>query len=174
MIIEQEKTYLLKDLPAQLAGCPYTEIIDLYMPASSDHPHMRLRARNGRYELTKKVLIDAADLSRLQEYNTPLTKEEFEYFSQLPHKRLAKRRYKYNHQGLELEIDIFLDNLAGLAVCEAEFDDQTTFDSFQMPSFCLVDITQDEHIAGGLLCGKTLDQVMPQLAPYGYKPIFIE
>ncbi len=174
MVLEQEKTYLLKQIPDGLALCESSVIIDLYIPAEEEHPCMRLRSKDGVYELTKKVAADDHDLSKLYEYNTPLSAQEFNFFAQLPSKRIAKRRYKYPYQGLVLEIDVFQEEHTGLVLCEAEFASQASFDAFKMPDFCLADITQDSRIAGGLLSGKTIDQVMVLLQAYGYKPLFVD
>jgi hypothetical protein len=45
-IIELEKTYLAKELPEGLLNAKSKEIIDIYFPATLEHPKLRLR-KNG-------------------------------------------------------------------------------------------------------------------------------
>lgn len=56
-------------------------------------------------------------------------------------------------------------------VVEVEFATEAEKASFVMPEFCLVDVTQDDFIAGGILCGKSYDSLAPLLAQYGYMPL---
>ena len=41
-------------------------------------------------------------------------------------------------------------------------------DSFGMPEFCLVDVTQEDFIAGGMICGKRYDDILEDLDGFGY------
>lgn len=43
--------------------------------------------------------------------------------------------------------------------------------SFQMPDFCLCEVTQEEFIAGGMLCGKRYTDIEADLERFGYKRI---
>ena len=38
-----------------------------------------------------------------------------------------------------------------------------------MPDFCLVDITQETFIAGGVIAGKTLEDIQSELLTHNYK-----
>ena len=42
-MIELEKTYLVKKLPEGLKDCKFKEIIDVYIPESSELPTLRIR-----------------------------------------------------------------------------------------------------------------------------------
>ena len=53
--IELEKTYLAKYLPGGLKDSPSKEIKDIYIPESIDHPVLRIRKRDDKYEITKKT-----------------------------------------------------------------------------------------------------------------------
>ncbi len=37
-----------------------------------------------------------------------------------------------------------------------------------MPDFCLVEVTQEDFVAGGMLCGKSYEDIKADLDRYGY------
>ena len=92
-MIELEKTYLAKFIPKDLKKCKSKEIIDIYIPKSSDHPKLRIRKSGDKYEVTKKVLVKEDNVSKAVEFTTPLTEEEFIELSELEGKRIRKIRY---------------------------------------------------------------------------------
>ena len=69
------------------------------------------------------------------------------------------------------EVDIYLDDLAGLGVADFEFDSREAMDKLAMPDFCLIDVTQEEMIAGGILAGKTYADLEKFLQGIGYEKI---
>ena len=56
-MLEIEKTYLVKELPENIEKFPYTDLLDLYIPDTADHPKLRLRKRGEKKEMTKKTLV---------------------------------------------------------------------------------------------------------------------
>jgi hypothetical protein len=38
-----------------------------------------------------------------------------------------------------------------------------------MPDFCLTDITREEFVAGGMLCGKKYEDIDNELKRFGYE-----
>lgn len=42
-----------------------------------------------------------------------------------------------------------------------------------MPGFCLVEVTEADFIAGGVICGKTYADVESQLARFGYEKLAV-
>ncbi len=174
-MIELEKTYLAKKLPKDLKSCKFKEIIDVYIPKSSEHPKLRLRKNGDRFELTKKEPVDKGDASHQKEQTIILTKTEFNTLNrQLKGKRVRKIRYFYNYDGRTAEFDIFQDDLAGLVVVDFEFSTIDEKDSFQIPNFCLADITQEVFIAGGMICGKSYKDIEHNLAKFKYRKLFLE
>ncbi|HEY4478828.1 MAG TPA: hypothetical protein VI981_00505 [Candidatus Paceibacterota bacterium] len=168
---ELELTYLAKYLPKDLEKFLSKEILDIYIPESSNHPTIRIRKSGAKYEITKKEPINAHDLSRQLEQTIPLTEAEYKDFEKLCGKRLSKRRYFYKTHNTAHEIDVFTGDLAGLVVVDVEFSTEAEKASFAMPDFCLVDVTQEKFIAGGMLCGKTYKDIEPNLEKFGYKKI---
>lgn len=167
-MIELEKTYLAKFVPKDLSNGK--DIIDIYIPTEARHPVLRIRKNGDKYEMTKKYPVKEGDASKQHEFTIPLTKEEFEEFSNsLKGKRTHKIRYNCECDGRICEIDVFQDKLKGLVIVDFEFENEDEKNSFQMPEFCLVDVTQEEFLAGGMLCGKSYEDIKEKLKKFGYK-----
>ena len=173
-MIELEKTYLVKRLPEGLKSCEFKEIVDVYIPESSEHPTLRIRKNGDTYEATKKEPINEGDSSRQEEQTIILTEAEFNSLSKLDGKKVRKLRYYYNHNGNTAEIGVFQDSLKGLVIVDFEFSTIEEKDAFEMPDFCLVDITQEIFTAGGMICGKSYEDIENDLNRYNYKKLFLE
>ena len=161
---ELELTYLTGELPSDFQNAPYDEMLDIYIPLASTHPILRIRKRGTTYEITKKQPIEEGDASRQLETTIPLTVEEYTALSSLQGKRVHKMRYYYSYEGRCYEIDVFQDDLNGLGLVDVEFSTQEEKEAFQPPPFCLVDVTQEDCIAGGMVCGKTYADIEERLA----------
>jgi CYTH domain-containing protein len=170
-MIELERTFLAKNIPSELMDCKYKEIIDIYIPKEDIHPKLRIRKNGDKFELTKKQPIDNNDNSKLNEETIILNEREFNSLSKINGKRVHKLRYYYDYNGRIAEFDIFLDELKGLVLIDFEFETEREKNDFQMPDFCLVDVTQDDFIAGGILCGKSYRDIEEDLKKYNYNKI---
>ncbi|MBT7037302.1 CYTH domain-containing protein [bacterium] len=170
-MIELEKTYLAKKLPKDLENCEHREIIDVYLPKESEHPVLRLRKNGTKYEITKKEPIKEGDASKQLEQTIVLSKEEFEGLQKVPGKRVVKERYRYPFEGVIAEFDVFKEGLEGLVVVDVEFEKEIDKDSFQIPEFCLVDVTQEKFLAGGMLCGRNYQDIENDLIRVGYNKL---
>lgn len=169
---ELELTFLAKELPANLNNSSFKEIIDLYIPKSLDHPKIRIRKNGEKYEITKKELLKD-DPSHMLEQTISITAEEFDALQSLPGKKVHKIRYYYKYQNLVAEFDIFQENLLGLVVIDFEFDTLDQKANFKMPDFCLADVTREEFIAGGMICGKKIEDIESALDKFNYKKLFL-
>ncbi|NTW15418.1 MAG: hypothetical protein HGA38_03535 [Candidatus Moranbacteria bacterium] len=167
-MIELERTYLAKRLPEGLSDAPSKEMLDIYLPVIARHPVLRLRKNGDRYEMTKKTQLTEADSSRMEEQTIRLSEEEYAALSSVPGKRVGKVRYRYGYEWLTAEVDVFTGALEGLVLVDFEFETEAEKDTFPMPDFCLVEVTQEEFIAGGFLAGKTYDDIAPGLTRFGY------
>lgn len=168
---ELERTFLLKNIPDGLEKCKSVEIIDVFIPKSAGHPVLRIRKKGNILEITKKYPLDGKDSSEQGEYTISLTKEEFNELSEIPGKKFRKRRYFYPFLKRTAEIDIYSDDLEGLATVDFEFSSKKEKDNFKMPEFCLTDVTQEEFVAGGFLAGKKYLDIEKFLNRYNYKKI---
>ncbi len=173
-MIELEKTYLLKNIPEGLKDCEFKEVYDIYIPKESMHPNLRIRKNGSKYEMTKKSPVKEGDSSIQREQTIILTEKEFEELTQLQGKRVRKKRYYYKYKDRIAEIDVFQDALKGLILVDVEFDSEKAKDEFEIPEFCLVEITQEVFTAGGMVCGKTYEDIEKELARFNYKKIFFD
>jgi len=172
-MIEIERTFLAKKLPEGLKDCEHKEIIDIYIPKEARHPGLRIRKNGDNYEMTKKRPVKDGDASKQEEQTIILSEEEFISLSKIDGKRVSKIRYDYEHKGLKAEIDVFQEDLKGLVVVDFEFNTEEEKENFEMPDFCLVDITQEQFIAGGMICGKSYEDIEENLKRYNYEKIFL-
>jgi len=168
---EIELTYLLKGLPPGIENASKREMLDIYIPAAAEHPTLRIRRSGDKCEITKKEPIHGNDSSHQLETTIPLSKEEFEEFNQLSGKRVRKTRYDYYENGIHYEIDVFRDDLAGLVLVDVEFSSLEEKKIFIPPEWCLVEVTQEKFLAGGMVCGKHYADIKTQLDRFGYKRI---
>lgn len=172
-MIELERTYLIKNLPENLKNCKFIEIIDVYFPKLSVHPKIRLRKNGNKFEITKKEPVNDGDASFQKEQTIILTEIEFNELNKLEGKRVRKFRYYYNYNGRIAEVDVFQDSLKGLILVDFEFENKEEKDIFQMPDFCLADVTQEVFLAGGIVCGKSYEEIEKDLLKFNYKKIFL-
>jgi len=170
MEVELERTFLIKELPKDLKGCKFVEVLDIYIPQSATHPILRIRKKGGVFEMTKKAPVEN-DSSEQSEQTISLSEQEFSELSKLKGKRLRKNRYYYPINSKTAEIDVFLDELEGLVLVDFEFNSIEEKTNFRMPEFCLADVTQEEFLAGGFLAGKKYSDIQFLLEKYNYQKI---
>ncbi len=153
-MLENELSFLVVR-PPDLSRAESKEIEQFYL--SSDPAPLRLRRIGGGFELTKKLDIDPADMSRKQELTIPLNEEEFRKLRPLAVRGLAKtRHYLPLDKGLTAEIDVFRGELAGLIMVEVEFPDEASRREFVPPDWFGRDVSQEEWSANSYLAGKSL------------------
>lgn len=169
--LELEFTYLAKELPKEINGVTPTKIVDVYIPDTPEHSHLRLRQKGDRYEITKKTPIADGDASEQIEQTIPLTKQEFLSLAACSQKRVVKNRYNVNIDGKLAEVDVFMEQLSGLTLIDFEFDNIEEKASFKAPNIVLADVTQEDFIAGGLLAGKKYADIAAGLNRFNYKKI---
>lgn len=169
--LELELTFLAKELPESIKTIKPTRIVDIYIPDTPEHSRLRLRQKGEKYEITKKMPVKEENASEQIEQTIPLTKEEFTALSSCSKKRVAKDRYNVMVEGKMAEIDVFVDELKGLVLMDFEFNTVEEKSAFKMPGVVLVDVTQEDFIAGGLLAGKTYNDIVLELKRFNYKQI---
>jgi adenylate cyclase len=170
-VAEYELGYLARSFPEGLKDCKHAVIEDIYFPGDVVHPKIRIRRKGDKYEFTKKTVIDPNDMGQQREENVTLTAKEYQALSKGNGKAVSKVRYFMPYQGYTAEIDVFTGTLEGLVIVEVEFETLEEKAVFVMPDFCLVDVTQEEGIAGGMLAGKSFTDVQDILGRYGYQSL---
>lgn len=168
---EFELTYLPKSLPKDLLTFPKKEMLDIYIPSTSEHPTLRIRRQGERLEITKKEPVKGNDSSHMLETTIPLRPDEFAELSTLKGKRVGKTRYYYTENNIGYEIDVFNGDLTGLVVVDVEFRSNEEKARFKAPEWLGPEVTQEKFIAGGMLCGKSYKDIEADLARYSYKKI---
>lgn len=168
---ELELTFLARSLPAELGASPRKEMLDVYVPATSAHPTLRVRRQGDRLEITRKEPVAAGDNSKMLEITIPLRPDEFALLSSVAGKRVAKTRFFYPEGGVTYQVDVFREALSGLVLVDVEFEDEASKASFRMPEWCLAEVTQEQFTAGGMLCGKSYADIEADLARFGYRRI---
>jgi adenylate cyclase len=169
---EFERTFLARHLPTDLTNCRSKEIHDIYIPHNVSHCKLRLRKSGDVIEMTKKERALEHEGSHLHEYTIPLTVAEFDALRVIKGKEVRKIRYYYNSDNVVYEVGVFQDKLQGLVVVDVEFDNKESMLAFQQPEWVLVEVTQENFLAGGELCGKSYSDISSQLDELAYKPIF--
>ncbi len=168
--IEYELTYLAAELPAGLENASSKQMMDVYFPENpSVHPRLRLRKSGETYSLTKKTPLQEGDASTHKEQTIQLDQAEFGALVAGSGRRIAKTRYLLEIDGQPAEVDVFQGDLEGLVLIDFEFNNASKMAEFKVPSCCLVDVTQEDFIAGGLLAGKSLSDIQDDLDRIGYK-----
>lgn len=173
MVIELERTYLLKVIPPDLHKYSHKELLDIYIPEGDKHPILRIRKNGNSYELTKKI-PKTKDITEYTEQTIPLTHEEFGELSTIKGKRIRKIRYAYTVENRVCEIDVFKDNLEGLVSIDFEFPTIAEKEKFTPPDFCLAEISQEKTLAGGFLAGKSYEDIKRVLEKYHYKSLIFD
>ena len=169
--LEIEKTYLLKHLPDGLLKSSFKDIEDLYLPKGAVHAHLRIRKAGDSYVITKKEPVPGESASIHEEHNIKLTVSEFAALQNCNCDRIRKRRFYYQYNNRVVEVDIFFGQLSGLALADFEFSSKEEMAEFKIPDFCLADVTEEDFIAGGVLCRQSFDSLLPELNRYQYQPI---
>ncbi len=170
---EIELTYLAKELPQGVLVSPSKELLDIYIPKDVEHPNLRVRKSGEKYEITKKEPIEKGDVSRQMEITIPLHEREFNELNKIEGKRIQKTRFYYKEGDVNYEIDVFRGNLSGLVLVDVEFVSNKAKEDFNMPSWCLADVTQEVCIAGGMLCGKSYEDISNDLSKFNYQKFYI-
>jgi CYTH domain-containing protein len=168
--VERERRYLLADLPEGLTRAdPHHQITDNYITGT------RLRLRKVRdprtnkwtVKFTQKFAANPEDLSRTIITNTYLNALEAEVLSVFNTNEIRKNRYRFEFEGRQFAVDMFLGELFGLVLAEVNFETDQELDNFPKPTFAIADVTNDPVFAGGSLCELTFAEVRQHIVDCG-------
>ena len=153
--IERERRWLCAAAPMDLV-VRSEAITDLYVTGT------RLRLREAvplaggapQRRLGRKADVDAHTRLLTSIY---LSSEEFSLLSSLPGRILRKTRHHIGLvNGVEMSVDEFEGDLAGLVMAEAEFDDAAAMATYPSPDFAIREVTEDTRYSGGRLVAEGL------------------
>ena len=168
--IERERRYLLQDLPEGLSRAdPHVQITDNYITGT------RLRIRKVRdprtnkwvVKFTQKFAPNPSDYSRTIITNTYLNALEAESLSIFDANEIRKNRYKFQYEGREFSVDMFLGDLFGLVLAEVSFETDDELDNFAKPAFAIADVTNRELFTGGRLSQLRFEDIRREIVKDG-------
>jgi len=148
--IERERRWLCAAAPMERV-VRSEAITDLYVTGT------RLRLREAvpldggppQRRLGRKADVDAHTRLLTSIY---LSTEEFRLLSSLPGRTLRKTRHHIGLvAGVEMSVDEFEGELAGLVMAEAEFEDAAAMEAYPSPDFAIREVTEDARYSGGRL-----------------------
>ena len=138
-MLEIERKFLLSSIP-DLSNFKFSEIEQGYI---SFVPEIRVRNKDENYYITSKS--DGTKVRK--EIETEINELTYLILTNLIKGRLIKKtRYKiplYNN--LIAELDIYHDELDGLATVEVEFNSEDEANNFLIPSWFGKDVTSDKR-----------------------------
>jgi len=70
------------------------------------------------------------------------------------------------------EVDVFHGSLRGLVLVDIEFKSHKEKNNFTPPPWVLAEVTQENFVAGGMLCGKNYEDISNELKRFGYSKIW--
>src|SRR5687768_14189098 len=168
--VERERRYLLQDLPEGLTRAdPHVQITDNYITGT------RLRIRKVRdprtnkwvVKFTQKFAPNPSDYSRTIITNTYLNAQETESLSMFDANEIRKNRYKFQYEGREFAVDMFLGDLFGLVLAEVGFETDNELDNFPEPAFAIADVTNHELFTGGRLSQLSFEDIRREIVQEG-------
>lgn len=168
--IERERRYLLQDLPEGLTRADHhLQITDNYITGT------RLRIRKVRDPKTNKWIVkftqkfapNPEDLSRTVITNTYLNATEAETLALFEANEIRKNRYRFEFEGRNFSVDMFLGDLFGLVLAEVSFETDEDLESFPQPPFALADVTNNEIFSGGKLSELTFEDIRKEIVRNG-------
>ena len=145
-LIDKEKIpYNLEDLNV--------EVLDIKQTYLCFNPEMRVRDYNNgeSYEFTLKDNMSSDGMIR-DEVNIDIDKEQYDNLVKKQEgTTIHKTRYQLYSDGQLIAIDIFHDELDGLAYMEIEFTSEEESKSFKEPDWVIKDVTSDVRYKNGHL-----------------------
>jgi CYTH domain-containing protein len=118
-------------------------------------------------KFTQKFAPDPADFSRTIITNTYLSAIEAETLSIFEANEIRKNRYKFEFEGREYAVDMFIGDLFGLVLAETTFDNDDELDNFLPPPFAVADVTNNETFTGGRLSELGIEDVRNEITRSG-------
>jgi adenylate cyclase len=161
-MLESERSWLVAEMP-DLSGARRKEIEQHYLSASPDP--LRIRGTDGAaFELTKKVTLDAADTTRKDEINVPLTADEFAELRTLSKRSLTKSRHLLPlPDGRTAEVDVFHGPLEGFVKVEVEFPDEASRAAFTPPTWFGREVSSEKWAKNSRLAELSYAELAPFL-----------
>jgi len=172
--IEIRRVFLIENLPAPLTRASrHLQIFDNYIE------NTRLRLRSVRVPETKEwtwILEQRSPIEDLSQWKVSriyLNETEHAAFKifegrevkkneRVETNEIRKNRYFYDFGGKQLEIDLFLGELWGLCLAKINFKSVEELTAFDIPSFTILEVTNNGFFVGANLIGKNFQDVQAE------------
>jgi len=129
------------------------QVFDIQQTYISFDPEIRVRNYNngGWYEFTMKTNMTSDGLAR-DEVNYYINKEQYDnLYKKKEGNTIHKTRYQLYDKGEIIALDIFHDDLDGLAYMEIEFKTEEESNKYKEPDWVIKDVTSDKRYKNGFL-----------------------
>lgn len=151
MGIEIERKFVLSEPPRGLDHAPSDAIEQGYLAITDDGIEVRIRRIGDRTVLTVK---QGSGERRLEE-EVDIPASSFAALWPLTEgRRIEKRRFLLDHDGHQVEVDVYAGGLDGLVVAEIEFESEQASAAFDPPDWLEREVTGDEGYANQRLALK--------------------
>ncbi len=163
-----ERKFLVATIPPGTIF--HADITDHYIPNTT----LRLRRMQTEHEVTfkfaQKLRVHPHETRVILHTNFYLSEAEYIFLTAtLPSHPLEKRRFRLHEGTIPVAIDQFQGHLEGLVMAEVDFGPNGDPSSLTMPSFALVEVTDDERFTGARLAVTTRPQLQTLLDEFNIK-----
>lgn len=164
---EFRRKFLTEGLPHPLTRASrHLQLFDNYITGT----RMRIRTvrdpetKQWSWLLQQRLVVEAAELKYLKIGEINLNEAEHTVFEPFEGNEIRKNRYFHEFDGWEFAVDMYIGELWGLNIASVEFPDADSFARFEMPSFAVFDITNNEFFFGENLIEKKFEDVQDEVA----------
>jgi adenylate cyclase len=142
---EIERKFLLQKIPSLADGQQSVDIEQGYLAIDEETEVRVRRAGQDRFITVKGGQGEVRD-----EVEIAISEEQFAALWSLTEgRRLSKRRLVVAlERGLEVELDVFKDELEGLLIAEVEFESEADSHRFEPPDWLGKEVTGDDRYSG--------------------------
>lgn len=140
---EYERRYFpkIEQLPFTPDSFPVSEIRQGYL-AGAHGVRIRDEFLNGKHTYTQTIKTGEG-VSRLEDEHE-ISEADFESMWKEIECSLEKNRYFINHEGIDIQLNIFHGKLEGFIQIEVEFDTEEKALAFKAPSWFGLEVTDDK------------------------------
>ena len=142
--MEIEKKYLIKTMPASLAGFACFHISQSYI---CREPVIRVRRKERDGQVSYRLTVKGSGFAEREELGLELTRDQYErLLAKKEGKSIEKDRYLIPlPDGHRVELDIFGGDHEGLQLVEVEFSSREDMEAFAPPDWFGKEVTGDLH-----------------------------
>jgi adenylate cyclase len=148
---EIERVFKVRRIPEKIEEYPSENIVQGYLAIDATGAEVRLRKIGDRYVETFK---SGGALHR-RELEVALSHDQFStLWPGTEGRRVEKTRYRIDHAGEKIELNVFRGSLEGLVLAEVEFTSQERSEKFQPPKWLGEEVTDDSRYKNQSLAQK--------------------